>query len=290
MVITHLIGGLGNQMFQYAAGRALAMKRRMSLRLDVTAFETYKLHEYSLWHLNIKAGLASRREIARFTDPSRFDRLLQKSLQFVPRLRRAVLTEKAYFEYDASILQAGGGAYLDGYWQNERYFKDIESVLRTELEVATAPDPLSAEVAEHIKDVCAVSVHVRRGDYAASAAAKALHGLCDLDYYAAAILRIRADVTAPHFFVFSDDPVWTRANLRFEDPVTFVTHNRADRNYEDLRLMTLCQHHIIANSSFSWWGAWLGRNPGRRVIAPRRWLAADDVDTSGVIPERWSAI
>src|SRR5260370_34055233 len=150
MIITRLIGGLGNQMFQYAVGRALAMRLNTSLKLDTSAFETYRLHEYCLEHLNIDAGHASPEDVARFTHPARLDRVLQRCLRYVPSLRREVREEKSYFQYDASVLLARGSTYLRGYWQNERYFKHIEAVLRRELAVKTAPDAKSAEVARRI--------------------------------------------------------------------------------------------------------------------------------------------
>ena len=132
-----------------------------------------------------------------------------------------------------------------------------------------------------------MSIHVRRGDYVSDAITQEIHGLSPLEYYAAAIQHIAHVAVQPHFFVFSDDPSWVRQNLHIDYPTTYVEHNTADRNYEDLRLMSLCRHHIIANSTFSWWGAWLGSNRAKMVIAPKRWFNTPDKDTRDLIPRSW---
>lgn len=288
MVITQLIGGLGNQMFQYATARAIASKHACQVKLDVAPFQTfYTLHAYSLGHLNIQESFATPVDIKRFTAPSRLARVMDRALRPVPMLRRVVRRERELFVYDPSVKEPFRTLYLIGYWQNERYFREIASTLRDEFRIKTPPTPQSEQAADQIRGVNAVCVHVRRADYVTNTNATAWHGVCGLDYYTAALKRLKAHVAAPHFFVFSDDAEWARANLQFDDPVTFVSHNKADRNYEDLWLMSLCQHHVVANSSFSWWGAWLASNPRQLVIAPSQWVAAADVDSSGMVPEAW---
>lgn len=131
-----------------------------------------------------------------------------------------------------------------------------------------------------------VSVHVRRGDYVTLASASAYHGLCTLDYYHRAIRHVAERVANPTLFVFSDDPEWTKANLHSPFPTHYVDHNPAGKAFQDLRLMSLCRHHILANSSFSWWGAWLSRSNGGLVIAPERWYAVNR-PTPDLIPARW---
>jgi hypothetical protein len=195
--------------------------------------------------------------------------------------------EQHQYKFDPCIFDKGRNVLLYGFWQNEQYLRGISELLRQELTVRTAADPENAAVAEVMRTVEGVSVHVRRADYVADSRTLQIHGACSPDYYRAAIRELATSVRDPHFFVFSDDPSWAQKNLEFEHPVTFVTHNKADRNYEDLRLMTLCRHHIIANSSFSWWGAWLGTNPQRIVIAPKRWINDDTVDTRGLFPDKW---
>ena len=289
MVVVSLFGGLGNQLFQYAVGRAVAFRHKTILKLDVTAFEVYRLQAYSLTHFNIREEFAYVGPVARLLGHPT-NRHLRRLRRYFPYFWLHSVNEQQQYKFDPGIFEKGRNVLLYGFWQSERYLRDISDLLHRELTVRTAADRENSAVAEAIRSVEAVSVHVRRADYVTDNLTLQKHGTCSTDYYRAAIGELTANVRAPHFFVFSDDPGWAQANLAFEDPVTFVTHNKADRNYEDLRLMTLCQHHIIANSSFSWWGAWLGTNPKRIVIAPRRWLNDDTVDTSELFPDNWRRI
>jgi len=131
---------------------------------------------------------------------------------------------------------------------------------------------------------------VRRGDYLTSPAASGCHGVCPPEYYHAAVKELATRLRSPHFYVFSDDPAWVKAQLNLPHPTTFVDHNDAEHGYEDLRLMASCRHHIIANSTFSWWGAWLGGYPEKRVVAPQKWFRDDRVDTADLIPQGWQRI
>jgi hypothetical protein len=133
----------------------------------------------------------------------------------------------------------------------------------------------------------AVSIHVRRGDYVSDAGTNRFHGTCSVDYYHDAVDRISGFAPASHFFVFSDGIDWAKENLRLRQPVTYVDFNDGEKNYEDLRLMSLCKHHIIANSSFSWWGAWLNPNPDKIVIAPKKWFNDPSINTDDLIPNSW---
>lgn len=273
MIVVQLIGGLGNQLFQYAAGRALAEHHRTKLVLDVTGFAAYRLRSYCLQHFQTQQNFASTRQLASF-DPTR-RRWFRKP--------GVIFEEKHGLHFDPDLLNVGSQVYLKGHWQNERYFQPIESIIRREFTVATPPDPDNASIADQIRHSHSVSVHVRRGDYVNNP----VHGVCSLDYYAAAVRHIHAKVVTPHFFVFSDDAAWARDHLRFDQPVTFVSHNSKDAAHEDLRLMSLCQHHIIANSTFSWWGAWLGCRPGKLVCAPEQWFMPDQYDSSDLLPADW---
>jgi hypothetical protein len=207
----------------------------------------------------------------------------------MPHHGGSVIAER-HFHFDPRILDLPGNVYLDGYWQSEKYFKDIESIIRSEFIVKTMSDPANEAMSERICGTESVSVHVRRKDYVSDSATSRIHGGCSLAYYYAAAERIARAVAEPHFFVFSDDAQWARENLDLKYPTTFVTHNGPDKNYEDLRLMTLCNHHIVANSTFSWWGAWLSINPDKMVIAPRKWFAESDLDCRDLIPDSWRTI
>jgi len=286
MVIAQLIGGLGNQLFQYAAARRLAQYHQVPLKLDITGFETYKLHNYSLNHFNIVETFAQPDEIARYKKQGFIHRVRRRFFPYA--LQRHILEKSLSFQ--PAILNLHPNVYLQGYWQSERYFIDIAVIIRQEFMIKTPIDAINAQLSEQITATNAVSLHVRRGDYASNPVFQKVHGLTSLEYYAKAIQKIAAQVENTHFFIFSDDPDWTRANLNFDVPLTFVTHNQADKNYEDLRLMSLCQHHIIANSSFSWWGAWLGGNPKKIICYPAHWANDKNLNTSDIIPNGWQKI
>lgn len=175
----------------------------------------------------------------------------------------------------------------DGYWQSERYFVDAADIIRAEFKPRLALEPENAATAAAIDGVTAVSVHVRRGDYVTDKVTNAYHGVCSLDYYRAAIARIAERVASPHLFVFSDDHAWVQENLRSNYPTTYVTANSPDRGYRDMQLMSRCRHHIIANSSFSWWGAWLNPRPDKVVVAPARWFIDKSNDTRDLLPGEW---
>lgn len=270
MIVTQLIGGLGNQLFQYAIGRHLAMINMAELRLDLSEFATYELHAYSLDHLNVRARPASPEDIA----PLR------------------VVREERYFHFDPGFRDYGDGVYLKGYWQTEQYFAAIADVIRIDLQVRHPIAGRSLKLATEMAESNSVSVHVRRGDYTPNTYTDQVLEALDLDYYARALRALAQDERGLRCFVFSDDHAWVKENLQLGHPTVYVDHNAADRNYDDLRLMSRCRHNIIANSSFSWWGAWLNPNPGKRVFAPRQWLSANarTLVARDIIPMSWTRI
>jgi hypothetical protein len=294
LVIVRLIGGLGNQMFQYATGRALALRRGATLKLDLTGFATVGAHtkrRYELDAFPIHGGGASEAEIAQFGRTGkpglpRRDRVL-RLLRFARPNGAWPVYREPHFQFDPILPELRAPVYLDGYWQSERYFSDIAEVLRQEFAAEVPLDPENAALAARIDAANAVSLHVRRGDYVSDPATNRFHGTCSPDYYQRAVDYVAARVGAPHLFVFSDDQKWTRANLRFATPTTIVDANPPDRGYRDMGLMARCRHHIVANSSFSWWGAWLDPSPEKIVVAPRQWFGASTNDTRDLIPPSW---
>lgn len=290
MVIVRLIGGLGNQMFQYAAGRALAELNQTTLKLDIAGFDTYKLHKYGLDNFMITASVASDDEIKKLVGRTRRGAGVCRLTNLIrPYYRRSVVQER-HFHFDPDILKAGPNVYLSGYWQSEKYFKAVADILRREFVVKHPPDQNNQEIAQEVKSTNSVSLHVRRGDYVSDSGTHQVHGSCSLEYYRQALDILAKRVSRPQFFVFSDDIEWVKEHLDIGFPATFVSHNGPKRNYEDLRLMSLCRHHIIANSSFSWWGAWLSSWEGKQVIAPRRWLNSQEHNTADVLPDTWERI
>ena len=291
MVIVHLVGGLGNQMFQYAAGRALAHRNRTQLKLDVSAFEQDPLRSYRLHCLNVVASIATTDEVVRLTKRGRglWKRILRRIERYLPTCKRSVFADRSD-RFDPDILRVRGSVYLAGYWQSEKYFKDIEPIIRQDFTIRDAPDPENQKLAHTIANTNSVSLHVRRGDYVSNPRILHKFGVCSLDYYRSAVARIAEEVDDLHFFIFSDDIRWARDHLRWQYPMTFVAHNGVDKDYEDLRLMSLCRHHVTANSTFSWWGAWLCANPAKIVIAPKRWFKEPGRDTRDLIPDWWHRI
>jgi hypothetical protein len=283
MIVSRLIGGLGNQMFQYAAGRALALRRGVPFAIDRRGFGDYKTHSFGLDCFRADITDAPADQLPGAVKESRLNRLLRPLL----RAPQRVHAERA-FTFDPDVLSLPDGTYLDGYWQSEKYFSDCAEQVRADFTVRHAPSAENQRWLERIAAGNAVSLHVRRGDYVTNASAAAVHGTCDLDYYRRALDHVRqASGADPVVFVFSDDPDWVAANLKLPFEMHLVRNNDAATNYEDLRLMSACRHHVIANSSFSWWGAWLNPSRSKVVVAPRRWFRTNDLDDRDLIPAAW---
>lgn len=293
MIIVRLIGGLGNQLFQYAVARHLAEIHKTELKIDISGFETYKLHKYSLLPFNIQENFASPEEVAalKWHKQGIAEYVVRRVLRRTPKPALTYIREKKKFHFDPDILKLPDGIYLEGSWQSEKYFVDIAGIIRREFTVNMSPKGRDKKLSEEMKLCDSISLHIRRGDYVTNPGTNRIHGTCDLDYYRCCVERLASKVKHPHFFIFSDDPGWVRDNLKLPYPITFVDHNKADKNYEDLRLISKCKHHIIANSTFSWWGAWLGAHPGKMVYAPKHWVAATDVyDAREIVPDKWNKI
>lgn len=289
MIITKIIGGLGNQMFQYAAGRALSIRNDTQLALDISDFKNYKLHQgFEFPRLfNQQCGIATHVDVFKMLDwqaPSLIRRVLARR-QFAS-LRHKRFIAEPHYQYWAGINNLPTNCYLSGYWQSEKYFSDVASQIRKDFTFRLPLQNKNSEFANEISQVDAVSLHIRRGDYVSNKKTTATHGLCSIDYYQTAIRYIAERVPHPHFFVFSDDIAWVKDNLKIDFLCQYVDHNHGAESYNDMRLMSMCQHHVIANSSFSWWGAWLNPSPEKIVIAPKKWFAVD-VNTSDLYPQDW---
>ncbi|MCK4786728.1 MAG: alpha-1,2-fucosyltransferase [Desulfobacteraceae bacterium] len=270
---------MGNQLFIYAAARRLALKNSVPLKLDIISgfARDPQRKKYKLSHFNIKADIALKHDSYKsfFGRGQRY--LTRKFYKIFPfEKRRYIKEEIRPFDERLLHLKVNGKVYLDGYWQSEEYFRDIESVIREDFKFVTKHTPENQELAEVISSCNAVSLHTRLIEYYPNMEVvdpdDSRSTRLAIDYYRRAINRIVDKVPNPHFFCFSDSHDWFKENLRnlgMDHPVTFVTHNKADEDYEDLWLMSLCKHHIIANSTFSWWGAWLSENPAKIVCMPK---------------------
>jgi hypothetical protein len=252
MIIVRIVGGLGNQMFQYAYAKALQQKG-YQVKIDITKFKKYKLHGgYQLDQFKI--DLETSKPIANVLCRLGFRRSVkEKSLLF-----------------DKKFLEVPQKEYIKGYFQTEKYFASITPILRKQFIVKKE---LCSTTLRYLKEITiqknACSLHIRRGDYISDEKANSVHGTCDLQYYKKAIKLIRNEFKDAHFFIFSDDISWARKNL-VDKNVTYIEHTVIP--HEDMHLMSLCKHNITANSSFSWWGAWLNQHKNKTVIAPKNWF------------------
>ena len=281
MIIVELKGGLGNQLFQYAVGRRLSLTLGVPLKLDISFYKRHSQRTYELHRFCIEAGITTPWEVARWRGPRLLTRITQP-LGLLPRL----VSEKS-FEFDPAIVHLQDGRYLEGYWQSYRYFADVAPQIRSELSVGTPPPDADRSLLDRMAQCNAVCLHVRRGDYVSNPIARQYHGLCTSEYYRTAVESIASQLRAPELFVFSDDMPWVRQNLRFELPTAYVEHHGVDSAPLELRLMAGCRHFVIANSSLSWWAAWLSANENTIVYAPRRWFADPSINTSELTPPAW---
>ena len=291
MVISQIIGGMGNQMFQYAVGRALALSKNTTFKVDISAFVSYELRRYELQRIfrcpvEIADASDMREILGCYASP--IIRKIVARLK-LPILRSRKFVVEPHFYYWPGINQLPQDCYLVGYWQSEKYFRDVATEIRADFTFLTPMSGLNVDIASQISRVNAVSLHVRRGDYVSNPMTNATHGLCSLDYYKAAIRHVAERIENPHFFIFSDDMAWVKERLGMDFPCQHIEHNKGDESYNDMRLMSLCQHHIIANSSFSWWGAWLNPNPDKIVVAPKQWFANDN-NVEDLFPQSWVAL
>lgn len=278
-------------MFQYATARALSLRLGSELKVDIRDFSGYKLHQgFELDRLfNIEAKIALSENISNVIGWQQS--ILMRRLFRKPQLkfaRHKNYIVEPHFSYWSGFNQLKDNCYIDGYWQSERYFFEYADKIRAEFTLKLPFSEKNAEIVEYISQVNAVSLHIRRGDYVSNAK-NAYIGICSLDYYKTAINYIKNRVEKPIFFIFSDDINWVKNNLQTDAKSVFVDHNSGAESYNDMRLMSLCKHHIIANSSFSWWGAWLNPNPEKIVIAPKKWFASD-IKSDDLIPTNWTVL
>lgn len=291
MIITKLQGGLGNQMFQYAIGRASAEKTGTALKLDIDGYNNQigiTQRVYSLSPFNIKECFATEEEINKLKNSINvwFFKISQKIGLF--RKYNSFVCE-SHFNFYPEISDLNGDLYLQGYWQTEKYFQNIEDIICKEFTLKKEFSIEDKGITKEIKNSNAISLHIRRGDYVSSAIANESLGTCSLEYYMDAIKYITEKVKDATFYIFSDDIQWVKENLKIGSPAKYVSDGILE-DYEELVLMSYCKHNIIANSSFSWWGAWLNNNKNKIIIAPRKWFNTQSFNNDSLIPSRWIKI
>ncbi len=288
-IVCAVLGGIGNQMFQFAAAKALALKHSAKLFLDLRGFDNYTLHNgYELERVfGIDAmGVTSeqlRADLGVFTTPVAL-KILRRPI--FSALRPRSLAIEPTFEYWAKLEELALPVYMMGYWQSDRYFSLVAPVIRDTFRFQLPLEGLNADIAQEILGCNSVAIHVRRGDYISHKKTSQIMNCCSMDYYKRAISHIQSTVSQPVFFIFSDDPDWATASFMFLDRKTIISHNKSENSYIDMQLMSCCQHQVIANSTFSWWAAWLNEYPEKQVIAPAQWYASHD-SPKDLYPRSW---
>lgn len=290
-IICRIKGGLGNQLFCYAAARRLALANNAELIIDeVTGFARDRqfARQHMLDHFRISCRKATPAE--RLEPFERYRRGLLKILSSrLPFAKRRYIEQEGFcYEERLLTLSVNCNLYIDGLWQSERYFKDVEQIIREDLRIIPPIDELNQKMADKIRTCNAVALHVRWFNPPGS---RGIHNLA-VAYYHRAIAIMEEKIHSAHFFLFSDSPEAARVLLNLpESKVTFVSHNMGDENaYADLWLMTQCKHFITANSTFSWWGAWLAESSEKIVVTPaikQEVIQETNWGFDGLIPDQW---
>ena len=305
MIIIELFAGLGNQLFQYAAGRALAEELKVPLLLNLQSFAKSEIYQYELGPFNISAGFATKKEVDKALNLPK-NILSKYFLKITERLkpsnkRRSIIREKS-FHFENEMSATTKNAYLFGHWQSEKYFINHRDLIRREFALKTNHLDKRVDLINKIENTNSFSLVIRRGDYLTYADLN-LYG-DDLTFYYKAINYAQSKISDPHFFIFSDDIEWVKQHLNIILPVTFVSEPYPGIDYkinpnrhQDLHLISKCKHHIITNSTFAWWGAWLNPSKNKMVIAPSQWFAKDKIwydgniaNTQDILPDEWIKI
>jgi hypothetical protein len=290
MRIIKIFGGLGNQMFQGALALALHKQNKSEVYLDISHFEQFQTHQgFELQRLfALDLPIASDTQLKSVLG-WKHSKVGQNIME---RKRLSFLRSTNYYKEDCSpfsedVFRLNDPCYIVGFWQNERYFSHIEHVIRDKFRFDPPLTGKNTQLASLASDGIPVSLHVRRGDYVGNSA---FHGLLGRSFYLRAMKYIEQQLTNPTYFVFSDDLDWVRSNIPIDKEHHFISHNQGEDSFYDLWLMSLCEHHIIANSSFSWWGSWLNPSPDKMVLAPKKWFTDPKMCDVDPIPKSWIKI
>lgn len=287
MKIVKIIGGLGNQMFQYAFYKRLLKENQSEeVLVDILHFDTYGIHNgfelESVFPIVVpKASKEDLLKVTRYIQDYKLSRIIRKLLP----IKSTEYIEKKDFIYDENCLHIKNDVFYEGYWQNSKYFDAFDEELRKDFTFSQKLSSSNSSILDDIESSNSISIHIRRGDYLNN---KLYKGICDLEYYQKAIKNITESVKNPKFFIFSNDIIWCEGNLSnlfSRNSYLYVNGNSGSNSYIDMQLMSHCKHNIIANSSFSWWAAWLNNYTNKIVIAPKTWLNRSG--TGKIQPESW---
>jgi hypothetical protein len=290
MVVVKLFGGLGNQMFQYAAGRSLALRNNCILKLDISHFDNKILpnglpyRSFDLPIFTVPLNIATPREIKMFTDNE--TSLLSKAMKKLNSLFNDYkILREPHFHFYPDLLKQKGNLFLEGYWQSEKYFQEVEDVIRKDFTINTSLNTEGFLLLENIKSTNSVCLNIRRKEFASN---KYINQFVGSKYIYDAVELMAEKLDNPHFYIFSDELEWVKNEISIKYQNTIVEENMYGDRYRDcLLLMSSCKHFIIPNSTFGWWAAWLNSDPDKIVISPSKWLSDTSKDTSDLIPAQW---
>ena len=291
MIIVNLMGGLGNQMFQYAFGKSLSLRLNKKLIVDKRFLlentnnpdVTPRDFELSIFSITDEVTVYDHGFGLGKAFPYRLNKLIDP---LTKKLKNQVIfTDND--SLDTISKTKASKIILNGYFQKETYFINEENNIRNSFVFKNELSEDNLVIKNKIDISKSVSLHVRRGDYVSSKKTVSYHGVCSLEYYAHAIQTLTNIFQDLHFFVFSDDIEWCKANLNIPGEVTFISNNKGANSYIDMQLMSFCKHNIIANSSFSWWGAWLNNSKNKVVVAPKNWFTDSSIDIKDLYPKNW---
>lgn len=286
MIVTKLMGGLGNQMFQYAAAIGASHINEIPY-VDLSMYQMNG-HEdtsrgFELGQLTTKYKILSR--------DKKIDLCSSKSywLRHFFSENAFLNIEEKFFQFESSVLKhKDKNLYLSGYWQSYKYFEHVRKRLIEDFTPSGEISPENSELITQILSCESVAVHVRRGDYITNSNANSYHGVMPISYYVEALKILKLKKQNLKIFYFSDDPFWIQDNLvNVVGEGTIISHNNGTNSFWDMILMSYCKHFILANSSFSWWGAWLAQNSAKIVVAPQKWFTNAEINTSDLIPPEW---
>ena len=283
-VIVGLAGGLGNQLFQYAAGRALSLKLGNDLKIEHSRF--LEDRHYGLENFDIPATIEA------YTDRKWLHRNFlsianRLAKRFLKKRKGLPIYREPHFHYDSRFEDITAPVFLEGYFQSERYFRPFEETIRQDLAIPKSYPIRCLPILDRISQCDAIAIHIRRGDYVSVKKNVNIYHLQSNQYYQSAVTLISQGLKKPRCFIFSDDPAWVIENMKLDLPWEVVNINSTKEVFWDLALMRQCKHFVIANSSLSWWGAWLGNDPYKIVIAPKKWFKSGNLNTQDLIPENW---
>lgn len=294
MIIVQLTGGLGNQMFQYAAAKALSVKKNVDLFLDISFYlkdefpELEIPREFELLHFKgITEKIVNINELKK---NNTFDFLKEKTInKLLPKHKRGIYKEK-YYHYDSQFFNANNSTYLMGIWQSPKYFELYKKTILLSYQLK---DDLIEDVLKKGKELNSsnsVSIHIRRGDYLRKPEILDWHGIMSKDYYIKAFELLCSKKKIDRVYFFSDEPEWVKSELIPHIQGEIISDHLNSTQYNDFYLMQQCQNNIIANSTFSWWAAYLNPNPNKIVIAPKKWFNSAPNNTKDLFPQDWITI